>query len=72
MGKMTRKLARGGKRVAKKVEAKVMEAVGRRVVKTRTRKAVAVGKKAVKRALIAGGLAAAGVVVRELRKRKRD
>lgn len=72
MGKMTRKVARGSKRAARKLEAKVMEAIGRRVVRSKTKKAVAVGKKAVKRALIAGGLAAAGVVVRELRKKKRD
>lgn len=75
MAKLGKKPARRGKGAAKralsKLEAKVMAAVGRRVVRSRTKRAVAIGKKAVKRGLIAGGLAAAGVVAREIRARKR-
>lgn len=79
MGKITKKLARGGKAAARKVyhklEAKVMAAVGRRAVKSKLRGAKTaakdVAKRAAKQALIAGGVAAAGVLVKEIRKRKR-
>ena len=79
MGKRIKKLAKSGRAAARKaydrLEAKVMETVGRRAVKSKLRgaKTVAknVAKRAAKQALIAGGMAAAGVVVKEIRKRKR-
>ena len=54
-----------------KVEGKLMAAVGRKAVKMKLRSAKKVGRKAAGAALTAGAMAAAGVVLREMRKRKR-
>lgn len=78
MGKMTRKLAKRGKAAARKayekLESKVMAAVGRRAVKSKVKVAKeevkAVAKRAAKKALVAGGLAAAGVVAKEIQARR--
>lgn len=74
MGKLTKKLARRGKAAARKaydkLENKVMAAVGRKTVRTGVKRVKAVAKKAAKKALVAGGLAAAGVVAQELRRRR--
>ena len=75
MGKLTRKIAKRGKAAARnaydKLEAKVMAAVGRKAVKIKVKGVKAVAKRAAKKALIAGGLAAAGVVASELRRRRK-
>jgi len=75
MGKRMKQLTKSGKSAARKafekLEAKVMAAVGRKAVKSRVRSVKAVAKKAAKRALIAGGVAAAGVVVKEIQSRRR-
>ncbi|HEU5217534.1 MAG TPA: hypothetical protein VFU23_02690, partial [Gemmatimonadales bacterium] len=75
MGKMTRKLAKRGKAAARKaydkLEAQVMAAVGRKAVKSKVRGVKEVAKRAAKKALVAGGLAAAGVVASEIRKRRK-
>jgi hypothetical protein len=75
MSKMTRKLARRGKSAARKaydkLESKVMAAVGRKAVRSKVKDVKAVATRAAKKALIAGGLAAAGVVASELRKRRK-
>jgi hypothetical protein len=75
MSKLTRKLAKRGKSAARKaydkLEAQVMAAVGRKAVKSKVKGVKAVAKRAAKKALIAGGLAAAGVVASELRKRRK-
>jgi len=75
MGKMTKKLSRTGKNAARKaydkLEAKVMAAVGRKAVRSKVKGVKAVAKRAAKKALIAGGLAAAGVVASELRRRRK-
>jgi len=75
MGKQMKQRTKRGKSAARKVfeklEAKVMAAVGRRAVKIKVRGVKAVAKKAAKRALIAGGVAAAGVVVKEIQSRRR-
>jgi|RhiMetdeSRZDD1v2_1073273.scaffolds.fasta_scaffold05216_4 hypothetical protein len=75
MGKRMKQRAKRAKSAARKVfeklEAKVMAAVGRRAVKSKVRGVKAVAKKAAKRALIAGGVAAAGVVVKEIQSRRR-
>ena len=76
MKKASRKSSKAGKgRVRKaydKVEGKLMAAVGRKAVKMKLRSAKKVGRKAAGAALTAGAMAAAGVVLREMRKRKRD
>ncbi len=75
MSKMTRKLARRGKSAARKaydkLESKVMAAVGRKAVRSKVKSVKAVATRAAKKALVAGGLAAAGVVASELRKRRK-
>ena len=72
MGKLIKKLTTRGKSGARKiigdVETNVMAAVGRKTVRGKVSAAKKVGKKAVKAGLVAGAMAAAGVVVRELRK----
>jgi uncharacterized protein (DUF697 family) len=55
-----------------KVETKLMAAVGRKAVQVKLKAAKKVGRKAAGAALTAGAMAAAGVVLREIRKRKRD
>ena len=75
MKKASKKPTKGKGRVRKaydKVESKLMAAVGRQAVKGKLKAAKAVGRKAGRAALTAGALAAAGVVLREMRKRKRD
>lgn len=51
-------------------EKSVMAAVGRKTVKNRVKTVKTVASRAGKSALVAGGLAAAGVVVSEIRKRR--
>jgi hypothetical protein len=53
-----------------KVETKLMAAVGRKAVQGKLKAAKKVGRKAAGAALTAGAMAAAGVVLREMRKRK--
>ena len=75
MVKVTKTLARRSKSAARKgyekVESSVMAAVGRRTVRAKVKTAKAVAGNAAKRALIAGGVAAAGVLVSEVRKRRK-
>ena len=70
MGKVTKRVGRGTRKTLKKAKAKAMEMVGRAVVKSKTRRAKALAGKAVKEALIAGAIAAAGVVAAEIRRRR--
>ena len=71
--KLAKKVARSGKSATRKAydkaETSVMAAVGRKTVKDKVKTAKTVATRAGKSALIAGGLAAAGVVVSEFRKR---
>lgn len=75
MGKLTKKMVAKGKDAAesayRKVETKVLVAEGRKSVRAKVRTVGKVSKKAAKTGLIVGALAAAGVVVREIRKRKK-
>jgi hypothetical protein len=75
MSKFTKQLATKGRAAAKnaykKVETKVLVAEGRKSVRGKVRAAAKVSKEAVKAGLVAGALAAAGVVVREIRKRRK-
>jgi len=74
MGKMIKSLAKKGKSAARKaynkVETKVLAAAGRRAVRRKFKTVATVGKKAAKSAVAAGALAAAGVVVKEIRRRQ--
>lgn len=73
MGKLTRKLATNARAAIhdayEKVETRILVAEGRKAVKAKTRAVAKVSRKATKAGLIAGVMAAAGVVVREIRKR---
>jgi hypothetical protein len=75
MKKASKKSSKAGKgRVRKaydKVETKVLAAVGRKAVKMKHKSAKKVGRKAAGAAVTAGAMAAAGVLLREMRKRKR-
>jgi hypothetical protein len=66
--------ARGKKgavrRAYDKLETKVMAAAGRRAVRSKVGTVKKVSRKAAKAALAAGALAAASVVLREVRKRR--
>jgi Ni,Fe-hydrogenase III small subunit len=74
MTKLTRKLAAKGREAARKayekVETRVLVAEGRKAVRGKIRTTARVSRKAAKTGLIVGALAAAGVVVREVRKRR--
>jgi hypothetical protein len=75
MGKATKQVAKRAKAATKEaydtVESKVMAAVGRSTVKRKVKRVKAVAASAGKSALIAGGLAAAGVVMSEIRQRRK-
>jgi hypothetical protein len=75
MKKPVKKVARAAKRGVQKAYAKaetrVMAAVGRKAVKMTMQEAKVVGRKAASAALKAGAVAAAGVVLREVRRPKR-
>lgn len=75
MGKIGKKLLDKGKDVARgayeRVETKVLVAEGRKAVRAKTRTVAKVGKKAAKTGLVVGALTAAGVVLREIRKRRK-
>lgn len=75
MGNATKQAAKRARAATReaydKAESTVMAAVGRRTVKRNVKKAKAVAARAGKSALIAGSIAAAGVVVSEIRKRRK-
>jgi len=75
MGKAKKKVAKRAKSAAKEaydtVESKMMAAVGRNTVKRKVTGVKRVAARAGTSALIAGSLAAAGVVVSEFRKHRK-
>ena len=74
MAKLTRKSPkRKGvvRRTYAKLEDRMMAAAGRRAVKTAARRAKAISRKAMKAALLAASLAAAKVVLDEVREQRR-
>lgn len=72
MGKLIKKMTKGGKSKARKLlanaETGVMAAVGRKIVRSKVNAVKRVAKKAAKAGLTAGAMAAAGVIVREIRR----
>lgn len=70
-GRATKQAKSAAKRVFEKAESSVMASVGRKAVRAKVKEAGVVGKKAAKAALISGAIAAASVVVKEIRKRKK-
>jgi hypothetical protein len=75
MGKITKKLLVKGKKAAKgayeKVETRILVAEGRKAVQGKARTVAKVSRKAAKTGLVVGALTAAGVVLREVRKRRK-
>jgi hypothetical protein len=75
MGKLGKKLVTKGTDVARKaydtVETRILVAEGRKAVRGKARTVAKVTKKAAKTGLVVGTLAAAGVVLREVRKRRK-
>ena len=75
MPKLTEKLLVRGKKAARgayeRVENKVLVAEGKKSVEGKVRTVKQVSRKAAKTGLIVGALAAVGVVVREIRKRRK-
>jgi hypothetical protein len=75
MGKIAKKLLAKGRDAARgayeKMETRMLAAEGRRAVKGKARTVAKVSQKAAKTGLIVGALAAAGVVAREVRKRRK-
>jgi len=73
MARLTRK-SRSGKgavrRAYENLETKVLAAAGRRAVRNKVSTVKKVSRRAAKAALTAGALAAASVVIREVRKRR--
>jgi hypothetical protein len=74
MGKLSRKVAAKSSEAARKVydklETRILVAEGRKAVRGKARTVAKVSRKAAKTGLIVGALAAAGVVVREVRRRR--
>lgn len=69
--KLADKGARAVKKALKNAETRALAAEGRRSVQGKVRTVKKVTRKAVKTGLITGALAAASVVVREVRKRRK-
>ncbi len=71
MTKFTKKVSRAAGRTRDKVETKLLAAEGKRSVRSKVATVKKVTRKAVKAGLIAGAFAAAGVVIRETKKRRK-
>ncbi len=71
MPKLTRAIAKGGRKVYQKVESKVLVAAGRKAVRDQAKTVGKVSRKAAKAGLIVGAVTAAAVVAREVRKRRK-
>ncbi|MBV6520336.1 MAG: hypothetical protein MNPFHGCM_00441 [Gemmatimonadaceae bacterium] len=73
MSPLMRKLAKKGKGTARraldKAETQVMAAVGRKTVRKNVKAVTTVGREAVKAGMVAGAMAAAGVVIGAVRKK---
>ena len=65
-----KKAKEAAKNAYEKVETKVLVAEGRKAVKQKVRTVAKVSKKAVKTGMVVGAVAAAAVIVREIKKRR--
>jgi hypothetical protein len=63
-----RRAKRAVRRAYEKLETRILVAQGRKVIRARAARIARVTRKAVRTGLIAGGIAAAGVVIRAIRK----
>jgi len=71
LGKRARRRKSVVRRAFEKLETRVLVAQGRKAVRAKTERVAKLTRKAVKTGLITGGIAAAGVVLRALRKPRR-
>jgi len=76
MNRLIGRLARGRKSAARrayeKLETKILVAQGRKAMRAKAGAVANLTRKAVKTGLITGGIAAAGVVVKAIRNRRRE
>ncbi len=72
IGKLAARSRTAAAKALGKLETKILVAAGRRSVRKRIRAVAAVSRKAAKAGAITGTLVAAGVVARQIRKRRRD
>jgi len=72
VGKLIKKLGGAGRKAYKKVETRVLVAEGKKSVQRKVTTVKKVTRKAIKTGILTGALAAAGVVAREIRKRRKN
>ena len=72
MGKLIKKLGGAGRKAYQKVETRVLVAEGKKAVRRKVTTVKKVTRKAIKTGILTGALAAAGVVAREIRKRRKN
>jgi hypothetical protein len=71
LGKLARKRKGVARKAYERLETRILVAQGRKAVRAKTERVAKVTRKAVKTGLITGGIAAAAVVVRAVRKQRR-
>ena len=72
LGRLARKRKSAARKAYEKLETRILVAQGRKAVRAKTAKVAKVTRNAVKTGLITGGIAAAAVVVRAVRKQRRE
>ena len=71
IGRLGRKSKGAARRAYEKLETRILVAQGRKAIRAKAGAITKVARKAVKTGLITGGIAATGVVVKAIRKRRR-
>jgi hypothetical protein len=72
IGRMTGRGKKAARKAYQKLETKILVAEGRKAVRAKAKTVARVTRRAAKTGVIVGTLAAAGVVVREIRKRLQE
>jgi hypothetical protein len=72
LGTLARRRKGAARKLYEKLETRILVAQGRRTLRAKAATVGKVTRKAVKTAVITGGLAAAGVVARAIRKGRRE
>jgi hypothetical protein len=71
-GKLARRRKGTARKAYEKLETRILVAQGRKAVRAKAEKVAKVTRKAVRTGLIAGGIAAATVVIRAVRRQRRE
>ena len=72
LGKLAGRSKGAARRAYETLETRILVAQGRKAVRAKAEKVAKVTRRAVKTGLITGGIAIAGVVVRAVRKQRRE